>query len=391
MPDNRFTVIQFSDAHLDPDDPASVAKFGAAVDAIERTDADVIIASGDVSEDGHLHEGMFERVKARFDALPAPVWYVPGNHDVGDKVGGPHPVREAYLTRWDATFGGDRFAIERGGWRLLGLNSQIVGSGLPREDEQYDWLIAQVRDAGAAGQQVAIFMHAPAFLHDPDEQFPRDATQNYWAFDPEPRQRFLDVVTRPHVKLIGTGHLHWRHQFTHAGLDWVWCPSTRIVVDDPVFPMGGGVLGLMRYTFNADAVTHELIELPNPAPPVHLSRNAVEIDGQTLTLAELVVDATLLRPDHAQVMEELWTTIRIHVVGPGADRIAEACRPGLVHLHEQATLAAVVNAVGPHHAVAISRSATSAAAVAIDVGGDVEIDTALACVGDPQRLVHVMR
>ena len=47
-------------------------------------------------------------------------------------------------------FGADRFAFDAGGWRVLGINAQLLGYGLPQEAEQDAWLDAEL---GAASQR----------------------------------------------------------------------------------------------------------------------------------------------------------------------------------------------------------------------------------------------
>ena len=45
-------------------------------------------------------------------------------------------MRRAYL----GVMGADRFVQDIGEWRLIGINSQLLGCGLPAEAEQHDWL-----------------------------------------------------------------------------------------------------------------------------------------------------------------------------------------------------------------------------------------------------------
>src|SRR5262249_61268684 len=76
-------------------------------------------------------------------APPPPVYAIPGNHDVGDEPPGQEAeqlIDERRLQRWLSVFGADRFALDLDSWRVLGLNAQLLGSGLPQEMEQDAWL-----------------------------------------------------------------------------------------------------------------------------------------------------------------------------------------------------------------------------------------------------------
>jgi hypothetical protein len=60
------------------------------------------------------------------------VMALPGNHDVGDEPPGQHPdqiIDADRLARWDSSFATDRWALDAGAWRLIGVNAQLFGSG----------------------------------------------------------------------------------------------------------------------------------------------------------------------------------------------------------------------------------------------------------------------
>jgi len=89
---------------------------------------------------------------------------MPGNHDVGDEPPGQDPdqiVDADRLARWDSYFATDRWALDAGGWRLLGVNAQPFGSSLAREHAQIQWLDEHVN---TAGRPIALFLHKPLFL-----------------------------------------------------------------------------------------------------------------------------------------------------------------------------------------------------------------------------------
>ena len=128
---------------------------------------------------------------------------LPGNHDVGDEPPGQDSdqiIDEDRLTRWDSSFATDRWALDAGGRRLIGVNAQLFGSGLAREHAQVHWLNEQLT---TAGRPTALFLHKPLFLESPTDDLVSPACMVRSA-----RTRLLDKLNRSDVRLIVSGHLH---------------------------------------------------------------------------------------------------------------------------------------------------------------------------------------
>jgi 3',5'-cyclic AMP phosphodiesterase CpdA len=70
-------MLHFSDVHFGVEHPEAVA---AALAFAKDSAPDLVVISGDVTQKGHRRE--FRPFKAWMDALPQPVFLVPGNHDV---------------------------------------------------------------------------------------------------------------------------------------------------------------------------------------------------------------------------------------------------------------------------------------------------------------------
>src|SRR5262249_17410852 len=128
---------------------------------------DLVLHTGDLTVDGadveqdmrHAAE-LVRRLGVRFRA-------VPGNHDVGDARHPRQPVTDQRLARWRAHLGADRWVEDVAGFRLIGLDAMLLGSGHPEESAQAAWLDAVVDEAG--GRRLAWFLHRPLFLDNPDE------------------------------------------------------------------------------------------------------------------------------------------------------------------------------------------------------------------------------
>ena len=77
-----FTVVQISDMHLDPQPGQCETDFDEIRTRIDAEGPDLVVVTGDVSADGHIHSSVFDRVKSQLDLFSVPVHVIPGNHDV---------------------------------------------------------------------------------------------------------------------------------------------------------------------------------------------------------------------------------------------------------------------------------------------------------------------
>jgi Calcineurin-like phosphoesterase len=126
-----------SDTHLSPAAPEADANWGAVVGYVQATACDVVIHVGDLSFDGAHNVEDLRHARRQLDRLPIPWHAVPGNHDVGDN---PWPGSPDGSTmdgerngRWRDVVGPDYWSLELDAWRMLAINAQLLGSGLPGE------------------------------------------------------------------------------------------------------------------------------------------------------------------------------------------------------------------------------------------------------------------
>lgn len=228
---------------------------------VERLRPDAIVFTGDLVDLGPTDPAGLERGRDLLRSFGVPAFAVPGNHDVGNKLSiGRHVVTRAAVDQWRSIFDGDRFSCDAGGWLILGLNSQITGSGWPEEQEQFDWLT----DAVDRAPRVAVFMHMPPYLYDPAEDLHN--RDGYWQVDLAPRRQLLPLLQHDHVHLIASGHVHWHADFHDEHPRRAWCPSCYSVVREPHYPPGGDVTGLILYTFGT-SIQLDLIADPTLSRP----------------------------------------------------------------------------------------------------------------------------
>ena len=136
------SIIVISDPHLSPTHGFFWDNWCRACEAANRLAPDAVIVSGDLCINGPDSDAEVAFAGQALGLLRSPVHAIPGNHDVGDEPPGQEAdqIIDAHrLQRWLSVFGADRFAFDAGGWRVLGINAQLLGSGLPQEGEQDAW------------------------------------------------------------------------------------------------------------------------------------------------------------------------------------------------------------------------------------------------------------
>jgi 3',5'-cyclic AMP phosphodiesterase CpdA len=262
----EFRLTQISDTHLSRGRPfARLAEnFHRVSEHIDATRPDLVINSGDVSWDGPTSRADMEFAKDLHGALPVNCRYLPGNHDIGDNptaVGTPpsHPANEKDRAAFVDVFGEDRFHFEAGGWCFIGLNSLIMNTAIPSEAEQIDWFAAQLSSAN--GKPIALFLHKPLFLQTPeDPETPGTAIR----FVPQPvRAQLLTMLGKYDVRLVASGHVHQRRDFTFGRVRHVWSPSAGFVIPDRMQEViGTKETGLVEYRFRPDSFEVRHVRAP---------------------------------------------------------------------------------------------------------------------------------
>ncbi|WP_298965919.1 metallophosphoesterase [uncultured Methylobacterium sp.] len=236
-------IIQISDTHLSREHGDFAANLAIVGEEVAATAADLVIHTGDLSMNGAVGPDDLDDALAWMRTLPQPALWLPGNHDVGDlpDLRADQRLDDERLARYRDRAGDDRWMRDAGGWRLIGLDAMLCATGHPDEHRQYEWLEAALAVTGP----VALFLHKPLFVDDPNEP-----ARGYWTIPPAPRRRILDLLARADVRLIASGHLHVARHARFGETDHVWCPSAAFVCG----PSQIGVPGERRIGY----VVHEL-------------------------------------------------------------------------------------------------------------------------------------
>jgi 3',5'-cyclic AMP phosphodiesterase CpdA len=262
MPEFRLT--QISDTHLARRQTKLTDNFHRLSEYIDAKRPDLVINSGDLAFDGPTNRDDLEFAKTLHDALPVARRYLPGNHDIGDnptQVGPPpsQPVTEPDRQAFLAIFGEDRWHFDAAGWCFIGLNSLVMNTGLASEAERYDWLASQL--SGANGKPIALFLHKPLFLNSPDDPELRATSIRYV---PVPaRGRLMEMLREVNLRLVASGHVHQRRDFTYRHTRHVWAPSAGFVIPDAKQEViAVKEVGLVEYRFQPDGFEVRHVRAP---------------------------------------------------------------------------------------------------------------------------------
>jgi 3',5'-cyclic AMP phosphodiesterase CpdA len=265
MPEFRLT--QISDTHLARRLPKLTGNFDSVSEYINATRPDLVVNSGDIGFDGPAQRDDLEFARSLHDALPVSCRFLPGNHDVGDNptLSGPvpsQPVTEPNLQAYRAIFGEDRWRFDAAGWCFIGLNSLVLNSGLSSEAEQFDWLAAQLSSAGA--RLVALFLHKPLYLNSPDD--PELAATSFRYVPMPARSRLVAMFGAVDLRLVASGHVHQRRDFTFGHVRHIWAPSAGFIICDArQEAIGIKQVGLVEYRFQPDGFEVRHVRAPGQA------------------------------------------------------------------------------------------------------------------------------
>jgi len=257
-------IIQFSDTHISH-------RGGLGHDNAERlvgylnqvARPDLVINSGDVvilDPDDGADRAAALRLHQRIDA---PLRVLPGNHDVGEGADDPWrgiKVSTERVRAFRAAWGSDRFVVhgearcDADGWAFVGLNSELCGSGLPEEDEQWAWL--EETAASLAGRPVIMFLHKPLRID--------DGSLDAVTVTAAARQRLLAAFAGTDLRVVANGHLHrYRCAASDDGPAAVWAPSLSFAPPaEPELKFGPGASGVVEYTIRGQRLEVRFVAVP---------------------------------------------------------------------------------------------------------------------------------
>jgi 3',5'-cyclic AMP phosphodiesterase CpdA len=261
---NEFRLTQISDTHLARRLQKLTDNFLRVSEHIDATRPDLVINSGDISFDGPTNRSDLEFAKELHDALPVPCRHLPGNHDIGDNptAVGPvpkQPATEKERLNYLSVIGEDRWRFDAAGWTFIGLNSLIMNTGIESEAEQFGWLASELGSIN--GRPVALFLHKPLYLNTPDDP---ETEGTAIRFVPQPRRRnLIEMFAAVDLRLVASGHVHQRRDFTFGRTRHVWAPSAGFIIPDHMQEViGVKEVGLVEYRFQPDSFEVRYVRAP---------------------------------------------------------------------------------------------------------------------------------
>jgi len=247
-----FRIAQISDTHLSAAKPFFVENFERTVESVVDAGVDMLVNTGDISLNGAEDDTDLVAAAELHRSISLPVRMIPGNHDIGDNADVPaHPGHESRSVdspsrqRYVRRFGADWWCVDVPGWRLIGMNSLLLGSGLADARAQAAFLANATASAGA--RRIALFGHKPVCDRDLQEK-----TVGGRFLNPASRAELLGCLQGP-VAVIACGHVHQYRDAMVGGTRHVWAPSTGFVLPDDLQPRYGVKrLGWVEHRFQPD-------------------------------------------------------------------------------------------------------------------------------------------
>jgi 3',5'-cyclic AMP phosphodiesterase CpdA len=239
-------IVLVSDTHLSSKDRLLVENWVAAARWIELTRPDLVVHLGDISANGCHEDGELAFAHEIVRQTGADIRFLPGNHDIGDHASGPGPGLDAddpfdlrRLGEVRALFGPDRWALDLGAWRLIGLDVPVMATGLAEEAAQAAWL--EMALDGHDGP-LGLFLHKPLFRNELEED------EIHTRYVPlAARQRLIVSLAAKDLRFVAAGHTHQVRQILRDGVEHVWVPSTAFTLPDfQQETIGEKLVGVMK-------------------------------------------------------------------------------------------------------------------------------------------------
>jgi 3',5'-cyclic AMP phosphodiesterase CpdA len=256
-------IIQLSDTHISHLGGVPAENMSILTDHINNEiRPDLVIHTGDVviaNPDSVRDRDAARRLLTRIDA---PLVVLPGNHDVGECAEAPWkdiPVTGERIAAFSSAWGQDRFFLTGNAttrsddWVFIGLNSERLGSGLPQEREQWQWLSGVAERA--RGKSVMLFLHKPLW-------FPGGGWSGMTVPEVD-RERLIALFADARLRVAANGHVHRYRRAFEGEILTVWAPSLTFALPaDQGRGLGPSAPGIVEYLIDGDDVRAELRQVP---------------------------------------------------------------------------------------------------------------------------------
>jgi len=229
-------IAQISDCHL-PANPLHTYRginpcrnLEALLEKVKSLQPDLILASGDLSEDGS--KDSYHLIRDLFDLIGVPVLALPGNHDdpalLADAYPGS-PVDSVQVT-------------QHGSWQIIRLNSCILDNPCGRISEKSLSELESILARDADQPSLVAVHHQPVMVGSP-------WIDKYRMLGPEPFLQLIDQYAA--IKAVVWGHIHQVFKTERPGTLMLGGPSSAI----------NGIPGAEKFTPDMLGPACRLLEL----------------------------------------------------------------------------------------------------------------------------------
>ena len=168
-----------------------------------------------------------KKAKTIFSKLNCKIYFIPGNHDIGDKPNlfSPAPIISKFsIDKYKSAFGNFFYSFTKKNCKFIFLNSSLVNSSLEEELIQYNWVKNELNSS--LKKRIFVFMHYPLFLANSSE------ISHYDNIDEPGRSKLLRLFSKYKVEAIFSGHVHQFFYNVFNEIDMYSVPSTSFLRHD---------------------------------------------------------------------------------------------------------------------------------------------------------------
>jgi serine/threonine-protein phosphatase CPPED1 len=218
-----------------------------AVKGINQLKPDFVVITGDFvhNQKSESQVEEFKRIVSKINP-DIPVYYTPGNHDVGqipDKLS---------LKKYKNNYGEDRFAFTHKGSVFIGINTSLIKSRMQsQEEKQFKWMVNKLKKSKKSCQTV-LFSHYPFYNTQPEED------ETYSNIGPDYREKYLTLFEKTGVDAVFSGHLHNNNELKFGNILMI----TTSALGKPLGNAPSGLRIVQVYNNHIEHYYYDLDELP---------------------------------------------------------------------------------------------------------------------------------
>lgn len=216
------TIAHISDLHLQSGVPERQAQVEPILQKINEMKPDLVVISGDVTDDGWDSIEELEWAKDWLNKrIESPKLVLPGNHDVGNF----HNAEEGAITldrvdRWRNVFKSEE-KTDLGLWWVIGINSMMYELEAIHEWDHFSEVGFWLMESEWCQQHLIVFQHSPLFSKSIEE---KDPAIDYWVGPKAMRETLWEQFRKWKVRLVGSGHVHQTRLTEVDGVKIAWAP-----------------------------------------------------------------------------------------------------------------------------------------------------------------------